>query len=120
MLQQETQCSILGIPRSFLLSSRGGGSTAMAVAQQSNNIVASTIQWWRVVLGRLLTVVYHQIYGTEDAQSVVKQLGRKRKFNAIDAFEENFVEVLCSGCDCDASVCDTRCRFISLRILLAV
>ena len=93
VLQQEAQCSILGIPRSFLLSSRGGGSVASAVAQQSNSIVASTIQWWRVVLGRLLTVVYHQIYGTEDAQSVVKQLGRKRKFSANDAFEENFVEV---------------------------
>ena len=26
-------------------------------------------------------------------ESVVKQLGRKRKFNAVDAFEENFVEV---------------------------
>ena len=88
VLQQETQCSILGIPRSFLLSSRGGGTAVSAVAQQSNNIVSSTIQWWRVVLGRLLTVVYHQIYGTEDAQSVVKQLGRKRKFNAVDAFEE--------------------------------
>ena len=63
VLQQETQCSILGIPRSFLLSSRGGGTAAVAMAQQSNSIVSSTIQWWRVVLGRLLTVVYHQIYG---------------------------------------------------------
>ena len=103
----ETMCTSLivcvGIPRSFLLSNRGGNTGATAVAQQSNSIVSSTIQWWRVVLGRLLTVVYHQvciqnpfnrclpctqIYGTEDAQNVVKQLGRKRKFNAVDAFEE--------------------------------
>jgi len=60
VLQQETQCSVLGIPRAFLLSSRGGTAVS-AVAQQSNSIVASTIQWWRVVLGRLLTVVYHQV-----------------------------------------------------------
>ena len=49
---------------------------------------------WRVVLGRLLTVVYHQIYGSADAETVVsQQVSRKRKFSAVDALEENFVEV---------------------------
>lgn len=65
MRSVETVCTALivcvGIPRSFLLSNRGGNTGATAVAQQSNSIVSSTIQWWRVVLGRLLTVVYHQV-----------------------------------------------------------
>ena len=91
---QETQCAMLGIPRSYLLGTKGSSISTKAIAAQNTSQLDSTIQWWRRSLSELLTVVYIDIYGTMDASAVAAERGKsKRKFNPQEALEDNFVSI---------------------------
>jgi hypothetical protein len=83
-----------GIPRNYLLGTKGAGVNTRAIAAQNTSQLDSTIQWWRRTLSGLLTEVYTEIYGDADAAAVATHsLKRRRGFDATAELEKNYINV---------------------------
>ncbi len=89
-MASETICSILGVPRSMIISD----NVVRGDVDGSHDVFKNSCMQWKNIIGTILTAVYRRVNYAKEAERL-KKLSKKRKLNDMDAFaDQQMVELV--------------------------